>query len=115
MVASPGDEYSPAASDVGIIPFDVAGHPQLVHNIHPLKLYEYMASGLPVVASRWKELEQIESPAILCDTAEEFIRAISDATRLTPDRTALVRFASRHDWSQRIDRLLELTRACPPF
>jgi glycosyltransferase involved in cell wall biosynthesis len=90
----------------------VAGHPQLVHNIHPLKLYEYMASGLPVVASRWKELEQIENPAILCDTVEEFTRAISDATRQTPDRAAFVQFASQHDWSQRIDRLLELTGAC---
>lgn len=101
-------------ADVGIIPFDVAGHPQLVHNIHPLKLYEYMASGLPVVASRWKELEQIENPAILCDTAEEFTRAISDAIRQTPDRAAFVRFASQHDWSQRIDRLLELTGVCSP-
>jgi glycosyltransferase involved in cell wall biosynthesis len=101
-------------ADVGIIPFDVVGHPQLVHNIHPLKLYEYMASGLPVVASRWKELEHIENPAILCDTAEEFTRAISDATRQPPDRDAFVRFASQHDWSQRIDRLLELTGACSP-
>ena len=101
-------------ADVGIIPFDVTGHPQLVHNIHPLKLYEYMASGLPVVASRWKELERIGSPAILCDTTEEFIRAISDVTRQTSGRAALVRFASQHDWSQRIDRLLELAGACSP-
>ena len=101
-------------ADVGIIPFDVTGHPRLVHSIHPLKLYEYMASGLPVVASRWKELEQIGSPAILCDTPEDFTRAISDVTHHPPDRAALVRFASQHDWSQRIDRLLELIETCSP-
>lgn len=101
-------------ANVGIIPFDARGYPELVHSIHPLKLYEYMASGLPVVSSRWNELEKIGSPARLCDTAEEFSAAVFEATTTAPDSEGLIRFASMHDWSRRVARLLELAQVDSP-
>jgi glycosyltransferase involved in cell wall biosynthesis len=41
-----------AAADVGVAPFDVARHPPLRLGFYwsPLKIFEYLASGLPVVA-----------------------------------------------------------------
>jgi glycosyltransferase involved in cell wall biosynthesis len=41
-----------AAADIGVAPFDVTRHPplQLAFYWSPLKVFEYMASGLPVVA-----------------------------------------------------------------
>ena len=41
-----------AAADVGVAPFDVATHPPLALDFFwsPLKIFEYMAAGLPVVA-----------------------------------------------------------------
>ena len=50
-----------AAADVGVAPFDVSRHPSLAHDFHwsPLKIFEYMASGLPVVAPRINRLAEI--------------------------------------------------------
>jgi glycosyltransferase involved in cell wall biosynthesis len=52
-----------AAADIGVAPFDVAAHPSLAHEFHwsPLKIFEYMASGLPVVAPRIERLASIVS------------------------------------------------------
>jgi glycosyltransferase involved in cell wall biosynthesis len=98
-------------ADVGLIPFDVAGHPELVHNVNPLKLYEYLAAGLPVVATEWSELTHLASPAELTVTPDEFIKAIRKAVTVRPDRTPLQRFAANAEWSERVadlSRFLEL-------
>ncbi|HWR02671.1 MAG TPA: glycosyltransferase [Humidesulfovibrio sp.] len=91
---------------VGVIPFDVATFPDLVHGINPLKLYEYMASGLPVVATRWRTLEELGSPAVLVDSAREFIEAIANAA--APPVAQCQRFAADYDWQPRLEELLKL-------
>jgi glycosyltransferase involved in cell wall biosynthesis len=50
-----------AGADVGVAPFDPAAHPALALDFYwsPLKVFEYMASGLPVVAPRIPRLSDI--------------------------------------------------------
>ena len=50
-----------SAADIGVAPFDVTAHPSLAHEFHwsPLKIFEYMASGLPVVAPRIERLANL--------------------------------------------------------
>ncbi len=99
----PGYLYN---ADVGLIPFDTRGHPGLVNGIHPLKLYEYMACGLPVVAVEWEELTYLRSPALLTRDANGFVEAVEAAVARPPDRERLVRFASSADWRDRVTKLL---------
>ena len=50
-----------ASADIGVAPFDVSAHPSLAYEFHwsPLKIFEYMASGLAVVAPRIERLANI--------------------------------------------------------
>jgi glycosyltransferase involved in cell wall biosynthesis len=50
-----------AAADIGVAPFDIAAHAPLAQEFHwsPLKVFEYMASGLPVVVPRIPRLAHV--------------------------------------------------------
>ena len=77
-----------ASADIGVAPFDVAAHPSLAHEFHwsPLKIFEYMATGLPVVAPRIERLANIVS-----DGNEGLLYDAADPDALA---TALERLAS---------------------
>jgi glycosyltransferase involved in cell wall biosynthesis len=94
-------------ADVGLIPFDTANHARLINSVHPLKLYEYMACGLPVVASEWEELVSVRSPALLAKNPNGFVEAIEHALAEPADRQRYVQFATAADWKTRIVTLLE--------
>jgi hypothetical protein len=91
---------------VGLIPFDAAGHPELVESIHPLKLYEYLAASLPVVATDWTEIASLGSPAILCRTTDDFVTAIRRVVTRPPDPSAGREFASTATWRSRVRLLI---------
>jgi glycosyltransferase involved in cell wall biosynthesis len=91
---------------VGIIPFNVERYPHLIHNVNPLKLYEYMACGLPVVATEWEELKMIDSPAKLCNTRENFVEKIAYFTQKKVDKNPYVEFAMQNSWSNNFKALL---------
>jgi len=92
-------------SDVGIIPFNVKKFPDLVNSINPVKLYEYMACGLPVVSIAWEELELLESPTILCSSAEEFIMKLENTFSNQYDKNISHKYSQANDWSMRFKEL----------
>lgn len=94
-------------ASVGIIPFDVEKFPELIHSVNPLKLYEYMASGIPVVSSRWEEIEEIGSPAFLCSNFKEFKSSLLRAIE-HPHPTLYQSFAEKLDWSHKAQKILSL-------
>ncbi|MDL1889577.1 glycosyltransferase family 1 protein [Nitrospirales bacterium NOB] len=93
-------------ADVGLIPFDAVHHAELVRSIHPLKLYEYAACGLPVVAVEWEELTYLDSPARLCCGTEAFVSAIEEAISHRPEEAKLQTYAASHDWGVRVATIL---------
>lgn len=95
------------AADVGIIPFDREKYPSLVDHANPLKLYEYMAAGLPVVSTDWPVLRRLGSPALLSRTRSEYrdnlLIAIDEAPSLGPKGE---QFARDHGWEASYQKLL---------
>ena len=93
-------------AQVGIIPFDRERYPGLVNHVHPLKLYEYLAAGLPVVATYWDELGAFEHPAQLCHGAEAFRSALQAQASAQVDRQRARDFALASSWQGRLQQLL---------
>lgn len=64
-----------AECTVGMIPF-VGG--VLARSVSPVKLFEYLAAGLPVVATPMPEVSQFEEPGVVSctDSAVEFSEAV---------------------------------------
>lgn len=94
-------------ADVGLIPFDVENNSELVNNVNPIKLYEYMACGLPVVATKWKELELINSPAYLAEDSNDFVNGLEN-TLQERDRNKYVQFAQKNTWEERYKKLYKI-------
>ena len=90
--------------DVGVIPFDRDGHKTLVDSVHPLKLYDYLAAGLPVVATPWAELQRIKPPIRFARTADEFVAALHFSFRR--ERYTYPAFLDNASWAARVDGLL---------
>lgn len=59
----------------------------------PTKTYEYLLSGLPVIATRTQEhiklLEQEDACVLINDTADDFARALTELRRKLPDVAAV--------------------------
>ena len=94
-------------ANIGIIPFNSNEYPELVSAINPIKLYEYMACGLPVVATKWNELANIQSPAILCNSDEEFITSLRNVSENKSDKRKYQEFAERFDWGILYSKLIQ--------
>ncbi len=63
-----------AAATVGVIPYRLT---PLTAGISPLKLYEFLASGLPVVATPLPSIKEVEG-AVLVRPASEFVEAVAE-------------------------------------
>jgi glycosyltransferase involved in cell wall biosynthesis len=89
-----------AAADIGVAPFDVERHPPLALGFYwsPLKVFEYMASGLPVVAPALPRLRDLVGDAVegrLYEPATSEALADALATLADPGRRAQLGAAAR--------------------
>jgi glycosyltransferase involved in cell wall biosynthesis len=97
------------AFDVGIIPFRRSA---LTAGVNPVKLYEYSAAGLPIVATDFSpDLEAFRPMIAVCNTPEDFLTSVHRAILLRhePQHVSTVQsFARAHDWQDKGREILRL-------
>jgi glycosyltransferase involved in cell wall biosynthesis len=92
----------------GLIPFDVRNRMDAIRGIRPLKLFEYLAAGIPVISARWPEIQELQSPAWFYEDADQFTRLAAIALGKEYFDPATARdFAERFDWSLSFQAMLK--------
>ncbi|OAQ38095.1 glycosyl transferase family 1 [Pedobacter psychrophilus] len=90
--------------DVAIIPFK---KDSVSHNIFPLKLFEYLGSGKPVISTDFNiDLDEFTNGTVpYCKTADEFSNAINDALLNDNQEKQNLRLKAAKDntWDKRLD------------
>jgi glycosyltransferase involved in cell wall biosynthesis len=91
------------AADVGLIPY---ARNQLTDSIFPMKVYEYLAAGLPVIATPLPALQAVTEVQSAAD-AESIAELIDEAlAEDSPERRAeRSRAAAAHSWDRRLQEI----------
>jgi glycosyltransferase involved in cell wall biosynthesis len=96
-----------AAMDVGLIPFK---DNDVTYHADPIKAYEYLAAGLPVVATAMPALQRLGHVVRLADSVDAFALQIGDALAAGRETGAAERRteAANHAWRRRFDEIVGL-------
>jgi glycosyltransferase involved in cell wall biosynthesis len=98
--------------------FDVALLPsarnEYTDSMFPMKFFEYLAAGRPVVSVALPALGAFRHAAALADSPESFIAAVEDALAgAAPPLETRLALAREHTWDARLDRMLALLEREP--
>jgi glycosyltransferase involved in cell wall biosynthesis len=100
--------------DVGLIPY---GQSREAENVSPLKLYDYLAAGLPVVSIDFPAAREFSTYIHLTDDSpKNFSHTVRVAlTDTTPERRQARRnIAAQHTWEARVEQLSDIIQAQLP-
>ncbi|HHB91260.1 MAG TPA: glycosyltransferase family 1 protein, partial [Anaerolineae bacterium] len=90
--------------DVSLMPY---AHNLWTENINPLKLYEYLATGRPIVSTDIPAVRDFRDVIRIADNREAFLQAVEEA--LIHDRAEDAQrrqaIARQHTWDQRVETL----------
>ena len=94
-------------ADVALLPYQTGG---ALRSVFPMKTYEYLAAGLPVVTTPLPALADV-AEVVRAATPEQMALAIeSELAADTPERRAeRSRAARSHSWESRIDQINRAT------
>jgi len=91
--------------EVGLLPTLIN---EYTHSMFPMKYYEYLAAGLPVVSTPLSFTQDIHNGLELGDGAEEFVEAISrQLLRRSFTREEVCHFIGENTWEARTETMLK--------
>ncbi|WP_300705002.1 hypothetical protein [Bacteroides sp.] len=96
-------------ADILIMPFQVT---PLIESVNPVKLYEYIWSMKPIIATRYKESEKFSDYVYLyssIDDLRSIIETIVDNKYLynINNRESIKQFLTQNSWDNRMERVME--------
>jgi glycosyltransferase involved in cell wall biosynthesis len=81
----------------------------------PMKLFEYLASGRPVVSVNLKAIQDFAGVLTIADSTQDFIRSIAAVLAgNSPPLSLRLAVASEHTYVARMDRMLALLQQAAP-
>jgi len=100
---------------VGLIPFQSN---ELTRGVNPNKMYEYLAMGIPTVATRFSQEVDLHPDLVrtvtcgqsLVEACEAFVTMVQRPEEREAFRTKAFKLARRHDWDAIAERFWETIR-----
>jgi glycosyltransferase involved in cell wall biosynthesis len=90
--------------DIGIIPFYKN---ETTKAVNPIKMYEYLAAGKPIVATELPEMKLFPNHIFTANNIEQFFKAIKKAKKAIKPELERERkkIARRHSWESRFEKI----------
>jgi teichuronic acid biosynthesis glycosyltransferase TuaH len=99
-------------ASVGLIPYQLNDY---TAGVFPMKVYEYLGAGLPVVTTRLPSISHLgNADLIITDTISEFVESVSRFTGMVPlpeDIDRRIAIADEHSWERRGAEAVDLIRS----
>lgn len=107
----PADVASYVANlDVGLLPYAINTETQ---HISPLKMYEYLAAGLPIVSTDIPAARRKDHVVAVCESSDSFLAACKAAIEGNSAEAVAARIdeASVNTWEHRVEQISTLVRS----
>jgi len=96
-----------AAFDAAMMPFRMT---ELTRNVNPIKMYEYLAAGLPVVSTPIPEAKRFSGSILFGETSEQFAKACDEVllVDVAMRRRHISDLVRNETWGSRVEFLSEV-------
>ncbi len=85
----------------------------LTESMDPIKLYDYMATGKPIVATGISEALKFENIIKIANSKEEFLSSLDEIcakSNVEQNTSERITFAKNNSWMNRTDQLIDILR-----
>lgn len=94
-----------APCSVGIVPHKADG---LVRSMNPMKMYDYLSAGLPVVATQAPGFEAFHGGIKIAESKDLFLAAVDDWIEHPPSADFLRSLVAQHSWQARYRQMWDI-------